>query len=180
MKLYVVRHGQIDGNVEDRMYSLTDKDLNEVGRKQALKTAKKVKTLSYDFVLCSPLKRAKRTCDIINSYQQKEVIYSKKLVERDCGNLEGKLTCEFDYANYWNYDKNLTYGTALKIQDFYHNIWSFLDDLKQKYPDKTILIVTHNGVARAIHSYFYGIPKDGDTECYSYHNAELRAYTDKS
>lgn len=179
MKLYVVRHGQIDGNIEDRMYTLTDKELNETGILQAQKTREKVKNLSYDFVISSPLKRAKRTCDIINSYHQKEVIYSDRLVERDCGNLEGKLTSEFDYANYWNYHKNLTYGTALKIQEFYHQIWDFLEELKNKYPDKTILIVTHNGVARAIHSYFYGIPKDGDTECYSYNNAELREYNDK-
>lgn len=179
MKLYVVRHGQIDGNIEDRMYSLTDKDLNEIGIKQALNTAKKVEKLSYDFILCSPLKRAQKTCDIINSYKKKEVIYTNLLVERDCGSLEGLLTSEFDYSNYWNYNKNIAYGTALKIQDFYHNIWSFLDDLKEKYPDKTILIVTHNGVARAIHSYFYGIPENGDTECYSYQNAELREYHTK-
>ncbi|MCI8346799.1 MAG: histidine phosphatase family protein [Bacilli bacterium] len=179
MKLYVVRHGQIDANIEDRMYSLTDKDLNEVGIRQAKKTAQKAKELSYDFVLCSPLKRAKKTCDIINSVRKKEVIYDKRLVERDCGSLEGILTSQFNYSDYWNYDKNISYGTALKIQPFYHSIWKFLDELKEKYSNKTILIVTHNGVARAIHSYFHGIPKNGDTELYSYQNAELREYDTK-
>lgn len=175
MKLYVVRHGQIDGNVEDRMYTRTDKPLNTTGRSQVREIAKSIADLEYDFIICSPLLRAKQTCNILNR-QEKPVLYDDRLMERDGGSLEGLLTSEFDYSNYWNYTKNKSYPGCISIVDFYHGIWDFLADIKEKYTDHTILLVTHNGVCRAIHTYFHQVPSDGNTEIYSYNNAELREY----
>ena len=41
MKIYVIRHGQTDVNVENRINSLNDDDLNEIGIIQAKQVGKK-------------------------------------------------------------------------------------------------------------------------------------------
>lgn len=33
-------------------------------------------------------------------------------------------------------------------------MYSFLEELENKYPDKNILVVCHGGIVRVIHSYF--------------------------
>lgn len=38
---------------------------------------------------------------------------------------------------------------------------SLLDELKEKYGNKNIIIVTHSGIIRTMFYYFHGIPDDG-------------------
>ena len=63
MELYVIRHGQTATNAckgmvgRKQIYSLTEK-----GEQQARNARDEVNKIDYDFVICSPLERAKRTC----------------------------------------------------------------------------------------------------------------------
>lgn len=52
-----------------------------------------------------------------------------------------------------------------------------LDELKPKYGEKNILIVTHGGISKAISCYFYGIPEDGNLEGYKHNNCEIKEFT---
>lgn len=52
-----------------------------------------------------------------------------------------------------------------------------LDELKIKYKDKTLLLVTHNIVIRAIKAYIIGIPDDRNIRHYGILNGELEEYT---
>lgn len=130
-------------------------------------------------MICSPLKRARETLEIIHHKKDVPIVYDKRIAERDCGSLEGKSIDTFDYDHYWNYKKNDLYEGALSIRDFYQRIFDFLEDIKDKYKEETLLIVTLNGVCRAIHTYFYGLPEDGNTEIYSFENAEVQFYETK-
>lgn len=58
--------------------------------------------MEYDFVICSPLERAKRTCELVN-VNGKDVIYDERIMERDCGEMEEKPKESFGYPHYWNY-----------------------------------------------------------------------------
>ena len=53
----------------------------------------------------------------------------------------------------------------------------FLDEIKKKYRGQNILLVTHGGVARAIHFYFNELPEDGQVEKYLPDNCEIREYS---
>ena len=55
-------------------------------------------------------------------------------------------------------------------------MWSFLDEIKLKYKDKTILLVTHNIVIRAIKAYKLGIPENGNIREYGIKNAEIKKF----
>ena len=57
---------------------------------------------------------------------------------------------------------------------------SCINDIIKNYNNKNILIVTHNGVARAIYVYFNGIPKDGKIwKIGTQKNCEIRKYNIK-
>lgn len=179
MELYVIRHGQTATNACKGMvgrkqeYSLTEK-----GEEQAEKAGEIVKILDYDFVICSPLARTKRTCEIVN-INKKQIIYDNRIMERDCGEMEGKPKESFDYPHYWNYNYEFDIKGMMSIKEFVSTIWEVLDEIKKKYSDKKILIVTHNGVCRAIGAYFNGIPEDGNLTLYAHDNCEIKKYSVK-
>ena len=179
MELYVIRHGQTATNASKGMvgrkqiYTLTEK-----GEEQARNARAEVEKLDYDFVICSPLERTKRTCELVNC-KNVQVNYDERIMERDCGEMEGKPKESFDYPNYWNYNYDFDIKGMTPIKEFVRTIWEFLDEIKQKYPDKKILIVTHNGVCRAIGAYFNGIPKDGNLSVYAHENCQIKHYVIK-
>jgi broad specificity phosphatase PhoE len=178
MEVYVIRHGQTATNACKGMvgrkqeYSLTEK-----GEEQAKKARKIVSEIDYDFVICSPLSRTKRTCELVNA-KNKEIIYDERIIERDCGEMEGKPKESFDYPHYWNYNYEFDIKGMMPIKEFIKTVWNFLDEIILKYPDKRILIVTHNGVCRAIGAYFNGIPIDGNLSIYAHDNCEIKCYKD--
>ena len=59
--------------------------------------------------------------------------------------------------------------TNSNVLDIYNG--SLLDEIKEKYKNKNILLVTHGGVARAIYFYFNELPKDGQIEKYLPNNS---------
>ena len=175
MKLYVVRHGRTNCNNEGKYNGKLDEDINETGIKQAEEARKKVEKLDIDLIICSPLLRTKHTCNIINA-NNIPIIYDKRLEERDCGKLTNEKLGEFYYTDYWNYYSNKKIEGLETIPELFKRVSLFLDEIKEKYKDKNILIVTHGGVARGIYFYFNEIPKDGKLENFGSCNCEIKEY----
>lgn len=53
-------------------------------------------------------------------------------------------------------------------------IYNLIDDIK-KEPDKTYLLVAHNGIARFVQSYFHDL-SNSDFATFGIKNAELREF----
>lgn len=84
MKIYLVRHGEVDHNLYG-LYNREDEDLNEKGIKQAEELKESIKNIEYDFIISSPLSRARHTANIEN----KNIVIDDRLKERDPGSLSG-------------------------------------------------------------------------------------------
>lgn len=147
MKLFITRHGQTDWNALRKVQGRADISLNEVGVNQALETKKALDDKHIDLIICSPLKRAKETLEVINKDRNIDVIYDDRIIERDFGEFEGTNIEDFDFHGFWNYYKNEKYDKAENIQDFFKRVYDFLDDIINKYQDKNILLVTHGGIS---------------------------------
>lgn len=175
MKLYVIRHGRTKCNDEHKYNGKLDEDINETGIEQAKKTSEEVKNLDIDLIICSPLLRTRHTCELVN-INNVPVIYDKRLEERDCGKLTNVELGDFYYTDYWNYySKNKVEGLET-IPDLFKRVKEFLDEIKEKYKDKNILLVTHGGVARGVYFYFNDIPKDGMIQKFGSSNCEIKKY----
>lgn len=153
MKIYITRHGQTDWNVLKKVMGRCDEPLNENGIEQASKIKEELKDKDIDLIICSPLKRARQTAEIIND-RNIPIIYDDRIIERDFGEFEGLETKDFDFHSYWNYYDNNKYESAENIQDFFKRVYDFLDDIKKEYNDKNVLIVTHGGISIPISCYF--------------------------
>lgn len=100
-KVYIIRHGETEWTESKRHTSTTDIPLTEKGREQADWLKKKLAGKQFKKVFCSPLLRAKETCEIAGLMKEAEI--DPDLVEWNYGNFEGKTTSEIREAHPgWN------------------------------------------------------------------------------
>ena len=59
------------------------------------------------------------------------------------------------------------------LHDFEKRILDFFEDIKQKYADKTVLIVAHGGIAKVIKMHLYGMPKSKNLSEIGMENCEI-------
>lgn len=140
---------------------------------QAENLRKQIDSIKFDVIICSPLKRAKHTADIINVNNQK-IIYDERIKERGCGDLSGQPLAVTNREEYWNYNTTIKYGTSENIKSFFDRVYNFLDELKTK-DYENVLIVAHSGVSKAFNGYFEGI-KDGKFLNRGLKNCEKKKY----
>jgi len=88
--LYVVRHGATEWSKSGQHTGTTDLPLLPEGEEQALATAKLLADVHFSLVLCSPLHRAQRTCELIGL--RPAAIIDDDLHEWDYGDYEGVTT----------------------------------------------------------------------------------------
>lgn len=62
------------------------------------------------------------------------------------------------------------------IVDFRKRIYNFLDEIKEKYKGKNVLVVTHAGVGIYIRTYFEGEPESGNYYDYKLGNGKYLKY----
>lgn len=89
MKIYLTRHGETDWNIKHGNQKINDNaktlpvtdddfiDINSTGIKQANELAEKLKNVSIDLIICSPLPRAKQTAEIIAKGRDIPIIFDK-------------------------------------------------------------------------------------------------------
>lgn len=152
--IFMVRHGETDWNLYKRIQGKTDIELNSNGVSQAKVIAEKLVEANIDVIVASPLKRAKKTAEIIGERIKCPVIYEDDLIERNYGEFEGRPREDFDFYGFWSYDKNLNGNGVENIRDFFDRVYRVLDKIKLKYNGKNVLLVTHGGVVRVVNCYF--------------------------
>ena len=173
MELYVIRHGKTNTNIHHQVNGRKDSKLTITGKLQAIKTGIKLADKKIDIVLSSPLSRAIKTAKLITT---QNIIIDPRLIERSYGKFEGQKKSHFPYKDYWNYHKNLSDNEVESVKEILKRAEQLIKDLKKKYPDKTILLVTHSGFARAIYYYINGIPQNGDLSKLTIPNCSVFEY----
>lgn len=151
----------------------TEKNLNETGTKQAEETRDKLQNINYEIVICSPMNRAKQTAEIIINGKKVPLVIDERLRERKLGELEGNPITEECEKKIWDCKLDYKIKGGESISQFEQRILDFINDIKKKYNNKTILIIAHGGVAKVIKSYLYGRPKSENLNDYGMENCEI-------
>lgn len=100
MKIYLIRHGQTTGDVENRYGGSYDDHLTEEGEVQAHKLAEKLANSGIQIILCSPLIRAQETAKIINTKLNCEIKTIENLRERNQNGILSGMTRDEAKAKY--------------------------------------------------------------------------------
>lgn len=159
MRLLIVRHGQTDWNVAGKVQGSTDIELNETGKEQAKQTAQKLSDDPIDIIITSPLKRARKTAEIINETLKTELIIEEELRERNFGKLEGKTRKEFDFKKLWDDVNKIEYDTVEELDTLFTRVSKLMQRIEKEYKDKTVLLVTHGGITIPIKCIMENIPR---------------------
>ncbi|MGG1551800.1 histidine phosphatase family protein [Paenibacillus ferrarius] len=139
-----VRHGSTEWNQLGKLQGQLDTDLTEVGREEARKLGRRLAEEQWDGIICSDLKRASETAQILGEESGIPLLHQdRRLRERSYGEAEG-TTAEEREAR-WGIDwKKLDIG-----QETDQKLWARWIELEQEllqaYPDGKLLLVSHGG-----------------------------------
>lgn len=90
--IVLVRHGATEWSEAGRHTGRTDLPLLPRGRRQAEELASVLRPGDFSRVLCSPLRRARETCELAGLGERAEIV--DELQEWDYGDYEGLTTAE--------------------------------------------------------------------------------------
>ncbi len=173
---YFARHGQTVWNVENKICGATDIELTELGREQARELGREIlkQGLHIDEILYSPLKRAADTAGHISEITGIPMRMEPRLKEQNFGKYEATARdgAEFGRAKA---DFVCNYGGGESMLRLCQRIYNLLDDIKGEAEDKVYLLVAHNGIARAVQSYFNEMTNE-EFAAFGIKNCEIRRY----
>jgi broad specificity phosphatase PhoE len=87
-RLYLVRHGETAWSLSGQHTGRTDIPLTEQGEQDARKLAERLRTVRFGHVFTSPLRRARRTCELAGLGEVAEI--EPDLAEWNYGDYEGQ------------------------------------------------------------------------------------------
>lgn len=162
-KFYItlLRHGESTGNAESRWQGQAEFPLNERGRAQAQALAERWKRekMKFDFVISSPLLRARETAEIIASKLGLLVEFDPLWLERNNGEFAGltnhEVQTNFSHPEFGTpYDAVGTHGEG--DWELFLRAGQALHDLLKREPAR-YLIVSHGGLLNQLMHTIVGI-----------------------
>ncbi|MBI5149088.1 histidine phosphatase family protein [Candidatus Pacearchaeota archaeon] len=153
MKLIFVRHGETEHNKGGVIQGQFNSKLTRRGIQQAKALARRLSKEKIDIIFSSDLSRAKDTAKAIKKYHKKiPIVYDKLLRERSYGIYENLHFLKYKEMRkkskspryLFKPEKGESYGdTRRRVKKFFKKIYP-------KYKSKTVLIVAHGGLNRAL------------------------------
>lgn len=163
MKIYLVRHGQSEGNLKNLWYGSSDLPLTELGREQARLAGQKLRDVTFSACYASPLSRALDTAKLVMEGRPEPMHIVPDLREQHMGLFEPKTVEQIraedpDFFRALMADwVHLTppegepFDTSLAPR-----VAKVLDELAEKGED--CLIVAHNGPLVFAITHLLGLP----------------------
>lgn len=153
LTLYITRHGSTRFNEQQKLQGQLDSPLTAKGISDAKIVAKRLKTVQFDAIYSSDLKRAKQTAEIIRKSLRfpKKAISTPLLREIDAGKVSGYSKAEI-HRRHPSYKKraSFTFPGGESYVDVQRRVLRFVRLLERQCPDDAVLIVTHGGCIRCL------------------------------
>ena len=156
LRLYLIRHGEVEAAAMGTLIGRTDVALSERGVEQARRLAERLSSVRLDAVYSSDLRRACRTAEIIAEHNQTSAQPSAAWREIDMGAWEGRTLSALNdkapeqVASLFNDPASFEYPDGESFADFTTRIRAALDQLLLTHLIGAIALVAHGGVCRAI------------------------------
>lgn len=172
MKVYIARHAETNYNVLGLCNDSPDVDvyLTDRGREQGKILAATLKSADFELIITSDFPRTKETARILNEHHNAPTISDSRINDLLTG-FEGKPVKDFRDAR-----RNATNRWTVRLnggesfEDEKARVKQFLNDLQER-PEKCVLVVTHQAIARLIYANVNRLPnkKVGDIEVSNTH-----------
>jgi probable phosphoglycerate mutase len=159
----LIRHGQTEWNVEERLQGWLDSALTPEAITQL--ESMHIPKLNNPVLLSSDLGRAILSAKVISQRLKLDIKVDARLKERGFGILEGETVDQGDHLiGYWN-DYHQRYARLLSTEYGAEperilelRLRRFLADVQQFHADCDVIIVSHGECLRALSNIIRGIP----------------------
>jgi alpha-ribazole phosphatase len=143
MKIYLLRHAQSISNESNLADSIVDSELSLEGQRDVNRITLKLRDIKPDVFFVSPLKRTHQTIQsFLETLKNPIIVESNLLLERNLGDFTGTPIGSFQrYCDENHLDKvNTRPPNGESLLDVYNKVSEFLEDIKNKYSDKKVLV----------------------------------------
>lgn len=158
VRLFLVRHGEVDANKDLRYLGRRDDPLNATGRAQAGTLGDAFAPLAIDSVLSSPLQRATTTARAIAMASRLDVETDPRLIELDFGLWDGLTRQEVldsghatpDLLARWDDDPGIPVPGGESLSSVRHRMVHLADQMLTDRAGANLVLVTHMGPIKAV------------------------------
>lgn len=164
-RIILVRHGECQGNLENRFRGRKDYPLNERGRKQAIELAAELESINPDAIYSSPLKRAMETAAPLARKLSMDVIGEEGINNIYLGKWEGRLKSEIarEFPEQWETWINTPEKLLLEDSEPFPSVQKrSLDSLAritEKHRGQTVVVVSHRTTLKPLVAGALSIPE---------------------
>lgn len=154
--LYMVRHCQSMGNVEDKFQGRYDSPVSPLGEKQLELLSLRFRNVHLDAVYASPLMRTMRTGEAIARFHDLPVQPRESFIELDVGELDDLTQTELarvrpDIVRDWDVTPDLlAFPGGENMTQAYERSLAAVEEIVRENPGKTVAVATHGGILRCI------------------------------
>lgn len=154
--IYIIRHAEAEGNYIRKFHGITDSELTKKGYLQANMVSNRLKDVKFDIIYSSPLKRAYTTAKIIAKNRDINIILKEELKEINGGDWENRnwddlpklWPKEYECWELRPHEHCMPNGESML--DLYNRAVNILESIVKENEGKTICIVTHGTLIRAL------------------------------
>lgn len=165
-KIYVIRHGETEGNIYARLSGFYDTHLTSRGKMQADALEDRFKDIHIDAVYSSSRVRAVQTAQAAVRGKGLEVKIYPRISECNLGDWDND---NWGHIEYMDYDEVLTYRKmppkwrarySEPFEDLKARMTGAVRDLASEHDGQTIIIVSHGHAIRALLCKVLDVPDD--------------------
>jgi len=153
MRLFLVRHGETEGESSIRLHGRNDVALSALGREQAHRLGRRLAGEGLSRCVHSPLGRARETAVIIGSHRSDplSLVEEPGLREIDFGRFEGLTVDEAkatsaEFAERWEQGTVESYPGGDDVAEFRRRAGDAVERCLAEAGSSDLLVVAHRGV----------------------------------
>lgn len=176
----VIRHGETEWNVANRVQGHGDSRLTAAGRAQARALAQRLAGERFDLLVSSDLGRALETARPLAEASGHGIRRDARLRERNFGEGEGlsydeigkrypgafprhattpaQAGAQFSESSESEIDPDYAIPGGESRRQFHERVAAAFESLAAEHPEARIVVVTHGGVLGALYRHVHGIP----------------------
>lgn len=162
-RIVLVRHGETNWNVEQRIQGQGDSPLTQSGIEQAQAIGKRLAREQFDRLIASDLGRAMQTAREIAALTHHAVSPDARFRERHFGAGEGLTYKEIDerypgaFSRVREVDPDFAIPGGESRRQFHARVVRGLEALAHEHRGESLVVVTHGGVLATLYRHVHGI-----------------------
>lgn len=155
-QLIIIRHGQTEWNRVERFRGRVNLDLDEVGKKQAEATARRIAEWPVSMLYYSPLKRTETAAGIIASRLSLTSQPLPDIVDMNYGEWQGLTPEEAKakdgslYAQWLESPHLVKFPGGESLDELRQRAGKAIDEVIQRYAQGTVAMLTHKTVIQVL------------------------------